>query len=133
MLVSRIHRRKSAGKPMPQNTARAEVNLVLATIAYNFDRLVFHERARTMGRLRPNLGKSAPIAARGTRAGTQMHHITNLNPATRRQTRITFQAEGRFAGIVLFVPHMNLFVPHMKGTLREKRNSSIFQKICVGS
>ena len=79
MLVSRIHRRKPAGKPMPQNTARAnaakssvraavghvfahqknrfglfirtvgialaEAELILAHIAYNFDRLVFHEGA----------------------------------------------------------------------------------------
>jgi len=83
MLVSRIHRRKPAGKPMPQNIARAnagkssiraavehvfahqknrfglfirtigiaraEAKLVLANIAYNFERLIFHERARTMG------------------------------------------------------------------------------------
>ncbi len=83
MLVSRIHRRKPAGRPMPQNIARAnagkssiravvehvfahqknrfglvirtigivraEAKLVLANLAYNFDRLIFHERARTMG------------------------------------------------------------------------------------
>ncbi len=83
MLVSRIHRRKPAGKPMPQNIARAnaakssiraavehvfahqknrfglfirtigiaraEAKLTLANIAYNFDRLIFHERARAMG------------------------------------------------------------------------------------
>ena len=83
MLVSRIHRRKPAGKPMPQNIARAnaakssiraavehvfahqknrfglfirtigiaraEAKLILANIAYNFDRLIFHERARTAG------------------------------------------------------------------------------------
>jgi IS5 family transposase len=83
MLVSRIHRRKPAGKPMPQNIARAnaakssiraavehvfahqknrfglfirtigiaraEAKLVLANIAYNFDRLIFHERARAAG------------------------------------------------------------------------------------
>ena len=29
--------------------ARAEAKLILANIAYNFDRLIFHERARTMG------------------------------------------------------------------------------------
>lgn len=29
--------------------ARAEVKLALANIAYNFDRLIFHERRRTMG------------------------------------------------------------------------------------
>ena len=80
MLTSRIHRRKPAGKPMPQATARAnarkssiraavehvfahqknrfglfirtiglaraEAKLTLANLAYNFDRLVFHERAR---------------------------------------------------------------------------------------
>lgn len=80
MLVSRIHRRKPAGRPMPQNIARAnaakssiraavehvfahqknrfglfirtigiaraEAKLILANIAYNFDRLIFHERAR---------------------------------------------------------------------------------------
>jgi hypothetical protein len=83
MLVSRIHRRKPAGKPMPQNIARAnaakssirahvehvfahqknrfglfirtiglaraEAKLTLANIAYNFDRLIFHERAKAMG------------------------------------------------------------------------------------
>ena len=83
MLVSRIHRRKPAGKPMPHNIARAnaaesairahvehvfahqknrfglfirtigiaraEAKLILANIAYNFDRLIFHERARAMG------------------------------------------------------------------------------------
>lgn len=83
MLVSRIHRRKPAGKTMPQNIARAnaakssiravvehifahqknrfgllirtigiaraEAKLTLANIAYNFDRLIFHERARAMG------------------------------------------------------------------------------------
>ncbi len=83
MLVSRIHRRKPAGKPMPQATARAnarkssirarvehvfahqknryglfirtiglaraEAKLMLANLAYNFDRLIFHERARATG------------------------------------------------------------------------------------
>ena len=83
MLVSRIHRRKPAGKPMPQHIARAnaakssirariehvfahqkskfglfirtiglaraEAKLTLANLAYNFDRLIFHERARAMG------------------------------------------------------------------------------------
>ena len=83
MLVSRIHRRKPAGKPMPSATARAnaaksairaavehvfahqknrfglfirtiglaraEAKLLLANIAYNFDRLVFHERRKAMG------------------------------------------------------------------------------------
>lgn len=83
MLVSRIHRRKPAGKPMPQNIARAnaakssiravvehvfahqknrfglfirtigiaraEAKLILANLAYNFDRLIFHERARAAG------------------------------------------------------------------------------------
>ncbi len=78
MLRSRIHRRKPAGKPMPQATApanakkssiraaiehvfahqkmryglfirtiglaRAEAKLTLANLAYNFDRLIFHER-----------------------------------------------------------------------------------------
>ncbi len=29
--------------------ARAEAKLTLANIAYNFDRLIFHERARAMG------------------------------------------------------------------------------------
>jgi hypothetical protein len=29
--------------------ARAEAKLVLANIAYNFDRLIFHERARAAG------------------------------------------------------------------------------------
>ena len=83
MLVSRIHRRKPAGKPMPSATARAnaaksairaavehvfahqknryglfirtiglaraEAKLILANIAYNFDRLIFHERRRATG------------------------------------------------------------------------------------
>ncbi len=83
MLVSRIHRRKPASKPMPPNIARAnaakssiraavehvfahqknrfglfirtigiaraEAKLTLANIAYNFDRLIFHEQARAMG------------------------------------------------------------------------------------
>ncbi|MEO1318856.1 MAG: transposase, partial [Pseudomonadota bacterium] len=83
MLTSRIHRRKPAGKPMPQHMARAnakksavraavehvfahqktrfglfirtiglaraEAKLTLANIAYNFDRLIFHERRRAMG------------------------------------------------------------------------------------
>jgi IS5 family transposase len=83
MLVSRIHRRKPAGKPMPKATAqanarkssvraavehvfahqknrfglfirtigiaRAEAKLTLANIAYNFDRLIFHERRKAMG------------------------------------------------------------------------------------
>lgn len=83
MLVSRIHRRKPAGKPMPRNNARAnaakssiravvehvyahqknrfglfirtigiaraEAKLILANLAYNFDRLIFHERARIAG------------------------------------------------------------------------------------
>lgn len=83
MLVSRIHRRKPAGKPMPQNIARAnagkssiraavehvfahqknrfglfirtigiaraEAKLILANTACNFERLIFHERARSMG------------------------------------------------------------------------------------
>jgi hypothetical protein len=85
MQASRIHRRKPAGKPMPQNTARAnaaissvrahpcrtrlrppeeqvrlfirtigiaraEANLILANIADNSDRLIFHERARAIMR-----------------------------------------------------------------------------------
>ena len=29
--------------------ARAEAKLILANIAYNFDRLIFHERAGTLG------------------------------------------------------------------------------------
>lgn len=83
MLTSRIHRRKPAGKPMPQATARAnarkssiratvehvfghqkvryglfirtiglaraEAKLTLANLAYNFDRLIFHERRAVMG------------------------------------------------------------------------------------
>lgn len=83
MLVSRIHRRKPAGKPMPQATARAnarkssirarvehvfahqknryglfirtiglaraEAKLTLANLAYNFDRLIFHERSKATG------------------------------------------------------------------------------------
>lgn len=80
MMVSRIHRRKPAGKPMPLNVAkgnaakssiravvehvfahqknrfglfirtigiaRAEAKLTLANIAYNFNRLIFHEAKR---------------------------------------------------------------------------------------
>jgi IS5 family transposase len=83
MLTSQIHRRKPAGKPMSEATARAnakksairarvehvfahqknrfglfvrtigiaraEAKLTLANLAYNFDRLVFHERRATMG------------------------------------------------------------------------------------
>jgi IS5 family transposase len=83
MLTSRIHRRKPAGKPMPQATARvnakkssirarvehvfahqktrfglfirtiglarAEAKLTLANLAYNFDRLIFHERRNAVG------------------------------------------------------------------------------------
>ena len=81
MMTSRIHRRKPAGKPMPDRTAkanakkssvrarvehvfahhknrfglfirtigitRAEAKLTLANLAYNFDRLIFHERRCT--------------------------------------------------------------------------------------
>ncbi|MEJ8476297.1 transposase [Roseibium algae] len=83
MLVSQIHRRKPASKPMPQATARAnakkssirarvehvfahqknryglfirtiglaraETKLTLANLAYNFDRLIFHERKNALG------------------------------------------------------------------------------------
>ena len=83
MLTSRIHRRKPAGKPMPEASARtnarkssvrarvehvfahqknrfglfirtigiarAEAKLTLANLAYNFDRLIFHERRNTVG------------------------------------------------------------------------------------
>jgi len=83
MLKSRIHRRKPAGKPMPEATRRAnatkssvrariehvfahqktrfglfirtigikraEAKLTLANLAYNFDRLIFHERRGTTG------------------------------------------------------------------------------------
>lgn len=83
MLTSRIHRRKPAGKPMPEMTARAnarkssiraavehvfahqkvrfglfirtiglaraEAKLTLANIAYNMDRLIFHERRVATG------------------------------------------------------------------------------------
>ncbi len=83
MLVSRIHRRKPAGKPMPTTTARAnakksairacvehvfahqknryglsirtigikraEAKLTLANLAYNMDRLIFHERRAAAG------------------------------------------------------------------------------------
>ena len=83
MLVSRIHQRKPAGKPMPKATARAnakkssirarvehvfahqknryglfirtigikraEAKLTLANLAYNMDRLIFHERRAAAG------------------------------------------------------------------------------------
>lgn len=83
MLVSRIHRRKPAGKPMPPATAqanarkssirariehvfahqknrfglfirtigiaRAEAKLTLANLAYNMDRLIFHQRKAVGG------------------------------------------------------------------------------------
>jgi transposase, IS5 family len=83
MLQSRIHRRKPAGKPMPQATARAnakkssirariehvfahqknrfglfirtigitraEAKLTLANLAYNMDRLIFHESRGAAG------------------------------------------------------------------------------------
>ena len=79
MMKSQIHRRKPAGKPMPEATsranakksavrarvehvfahqknrfglfirtiglARAEAKMTLANLAYNFDRLIFHERS----------------------------------------------------------------------------------------
>ncbi len=69
MFTSRIHHRKPKGKPMPERTsrarvehvfahqknryglfirtiglARAQAKLTLANLAYNFDRLIFHER-----------------------------------------------------------------------------------------
>lgn len=83
MMTSRIHRRKPAGKSMPEATARAnakkssvrarvehvfahqkncfglfirtiglaraEAKLTLANLAFNFDRLIFHERRSAMG------------------------------------------------------------------------------------
>ena len=83
MLASRIHRRKPAGKPIPQTIARAnakkssirariehvfahqknrfglfirtigitraEAKLTLANLAYNMDRLIFHERSSVGG------------------------------------------------------------------------------------
>lgn len=83
MFTSRIHRRKPAGKPMPEHTsranaaksairarvehvfahqkgryglfirtiglARAQAKLTLANLAYNFDRLIFHERQASTG------------------------------------------------------------------------------------
>jgi IS5 family transposase len=83
LLISRIHRRKPVGRPMPKATtganakkssirariehvfahqknrfglfirtiglAHAEAKLILANLAYNFDRLVFHERRFAMG------------------------------------------------------------------------------------
>ncbi len=91
MLTSRIHRRKPAGKPMPQATARAnarkssiraavehvfahqktrfglfirtiglaraEAKLTLANLAYNMDRLIFHERRARHGMSLPGNGK----------------------------------------------------------------------------
>ena len=81
--VSRIHRRKPRGRPMPERTAkanaakskvrarvehvfahqkskmglfirtiglrRAEAKITLANLAYNMDRLIFHERRAAMG------------------------------------------------------------------------------------
>jgi len=83
MMTSRIHRRKPAGKPMPERSARAnakkssvraavehvfahqknryglfirtiglaraQAKLMLANLAYNFDRLIFHERRCATG------------------------------------------------------------------------------------
>ena len=83
MLVSRIHRKKPKGKPMPKASARAnarksairarvehvfahqknrfglfirtiglkraETKLTLANLAYNMDRLIFHDRRATAG------------------------------------------------------------------------------------
>jgi hypothetical protein len=83
MLISRIHRRKPAGKPMPSATAQAnakkasvraaaehvlahqkmrfglfirtiglaqvEAELTLVNLAYNHDRLIFHERRTATG------------------------------------------------------------------------------------
>lgn len=83
MLNSRIHRRKTKGRPMPENMARAnaaksairarvehvfahqknryglfirtigiaraQAKLTLANLAYNFDRLIFHQRCAATG------------------------------------------------------------------------------------
>ena len=86
MLVSRIHRKKPKGQPMPKASARAnarksairarvehvfahqknrfglfirtlkraEAKLTLANLAYNMDRLIFHERRATA--VRPECG-----------------------------------------------------------------------------
>ena len=93
MLTSHIHRRKPAGKPMPERTAkanakksavrakvehvfahqknrfglfirtiglaRAEAKLTLANLAYNFDRLIFHERRKARGGRRLKSGKGS--------------------------------------------------------------------------
>jgi IS5 family transposase len=81
--ISRIHRKKPRGKPMPERTAtanaakskvrarvehvfahqkakmglfirtigikRAEAKITLANLAYNMNRLIFHERKAAMG------------------------------------------------------------------------------------
>jgi hypothetical protein len=108
-LVSHIHRRKPAGKPMPRNIsrsnaakssirahvehvfahqnqkkrfglfirtiglARAEAKLILANIAYNFDRLIFHERAKPWAESvwRREI---APISAAATSSHAQKRH-----------------------------------------------------------
>jgi len=91
--VSRIHRRKPRGRPMPERTAkanavkskvrarvehvfaqqkdqmglfirtigikRAEAKITLANLAYNMNRLIFHERRAAMGISTPGNRKTA--------------------------------------------------------------------------
>lgn len=66
MLVNRGHRGKLPKRPMPQHVfahqnngfglfirtiglARAETKLMLVNLAYDFDRLIFHERGCAKG------------------------------------------------------------------------------------
>jgi hypothetical protein len=53
--------------------ARAEAKLTLAKIAYNFDRLVFHERRYAMGCLRPKGRKSNPDHADPVKKRSQVY------------------------------------------------------------
>ncbi|MEM1053630.1 MAG: hypothetical protein AAGI28_16215, partial [Pseudomonadota bacterium] len=55
--------------------ARAEAKLTLANIAYNFDRLIFHERRRAMGWVRLTPPKPATIhcSAPDPRRSTRRH------------------------------------------------------------
>lgn len=63
--------------------ARAEAKLILANIAYNFDRLIFHERVGTLGWIRlPS--ENWPTSVSAKRSDAQIRPINRLptpNPA----------------------------------------------------
>lgn len=62
--------------------ARAEAKLTLANIAYNFDRLIFHERARAMRGVRPESGKDSEISSKCRILGS----LTPISMPEMRQT-----------------------------------------------